>query len=46
MFKVVRALEKVRNKVEGGRCVRGSDGKFGFSEMERVEFRKIVNRLS
>ena len=34
MFKLVKGL-KTSNEVEGGRCMRGRDGKLCFSEKER-----------
>ena len=35
MFRLVKGLESDSKEVEGGRCMRGSDGKLCFSEKER-----------
>ena len=35
MFTLVRGLKTDSEEVEGGRCMRGSDGKLCFSEKER-----------
>ena len=35
MFKLVNGLKTDSKEVEGGRCMRGSDGKLCFSEKER-----------
>ena len=35
MFTLVKGLKTDSKKVEGGRCMRGSDGKLCFSGMER-----------
>ena len=35
MFRQVRGLKTDSREVEGGRCMRGSDGKLCFSEKER-----------
>ena len=35
MFRLVLGLKTDRNEVEGGRCMRGSDGKMCFTEKER-----------
>ena len=37
MFMLVKGLKSDRKEVEGGRCVRGSDGKLCFSEKEKVK---------
>ena len=34
MFRLVKELKSGSNEVEGGRCMRGSDGKLCFSEKE------------
>ena len=35
MFRLVKGLKTDSEEVEGGRCMRGSDGKLGFSVKER-----------
>ena len=35
MFRLVNILKNDSKEVEGGRCMRGSDGKLRFSEKER-----------
>ena len=35
MFRLVKRLKTDSKEVEGGRCMRGSDGKLCFSEKER-----------
>ena len=35
VFKFVKSLKKDGKDVPGGRCVRGSDGRLGFSEKDR-----------
>ena len=35
MFRLVKGLKTDSKDVEGGRCMRGSDGKLCFSEKER-----------
>ena len=35
MLRLVKGLETDSKEVEGGRCMRGSDGKLCFSEKER-----------
>ena len=35
MFRLVKGLKTDSKEVEGGRCMRGSDGKQCFSEKER-----------
>ena len=35
MFSLVKGLKTDSREVEGGRCMRGSDGKLCFSEKER-----------
>ena len=35
MFSLVKGLKTDSNEVEGGRCMRGSDGKLCFNEKER-----------
>ena len=45
MLRLVKEL-KTDSKVEGGRCMRGSDGKLCFSENERGKVRKdYVERI-
>ena len=36
MLRLVKGLNTDSKEVEGGRCMRGSDGKLCFSEKERV----------
>ena len=48
MFRLVKALKTDSKEVEGGRCMRGSDGKLCFSEKERSKvwqdyMEKIMN---
>ena len=40
MFRLVKGLKTDSKEVEGGRCMRGSDGKLCFSEKERGKVRK------
>ena len=35
MFKLVKSMKKYEKDVEGGRCMRGSDGRLSFSEKDR-----------
>ena len=35
VFRLVKSMKKVRKDAEGGRCVRGSDGRLNFSEKDR-----------
>ena len=35
MFKLVRSMKKDGKDVEGGRCMRCSDGRLNFSEKDR-----------
>ena len=37
MFRLVKGLKTDSIEVEGGRCMRGSDGKLCFSEKERIK---------
>ena len=37
MFRLVKGLKTVSKEVEGGRCMRGSDGKLCISEKERCK---------
>ena len=41
MFRLVNRLKTDSKEVEGGRCMRGSDGKLCFSEKERGDVWKI-----
>ena len=34
MFKLVKSMKKDEKDVEGGRCMRGSDGRLSFSEFK------------
>ena len=36
MFRLVEGLKTNSKEIEGGRCMRGSDGKLCFSEKEKV----------
>ena len=46
MFRLVKGLRTYSNDVEGGRCMRGSDGKLYFSEMQEGKVRKdYVERI-
>ena len=40
IFKLVRRLKKNRQDVEGGRCLRGKDGRLGFTENQRKKIWK------
>ena len=40
MFRLVKGQKTDSKKAEGGRCMRGSDGKLCFSEKERGKFWK------
>ena len=40
MSRLVKGLKTDSREVEGGRCMRGSDGKLCFSEKERDKVRK------
>ena len=49
MFKLVKSMKKDGKDVEGGRCMRGSDGRLNFSEKDRGKIWKehmeiIVNK--
>ena len=35
VFKLVKSMKKVWKDVEGGRCMRGSNGRLNFSEKDR-----------
>ena len=35
LFKLVKSMKKDGKDVEGGRCIRGSDGRLNFSEKDR-----------
>ena len=37
MFRLVKGLKTDSKEVEGGRCMRGSDGRLCFSEKEKCE---------
>ena len=41
MFRLVQGLITDSKEVEGGRCMRESDGKLCFSEKERGKVRKV-----
>ena len=40
MFKLVKSMKKDGKNVEGGRCMRGSDGRLNFIEKDK---RKVWN---
>ena len=42
MFRLVRRLKADSNEVDGGRCMRGCDGKLCFSEKERLKSEGII----
>ena len=51
MCRLVRGLETNSKEVDGGRCIRGNDGKLCFSEMERGKvwkdyMEKIMNEVN
>ena len=41
MLRLVKGLKTDSKEVEGGRCMRGSDGKLCFSEKERGKVLKV-----
>ena len=42
MLRLVKGLKTDSKEFEGGRCMRGSDGKLSFSEKERGKVRRII----
>jgi len=36
----LKSVEKEKGIIEGGRCIRGKDGKLGFNENARKKIRK------
>ena len=46
IFTLVEFIKKDGKDVEGGRCMRGKDGRLGFSEKDRKKYRKITWRRS
>ena len=42
MISLVKRLKNYSKEVEGGRCMRGSDGKLCFSEKEKVKSGRII----
>ena len=40
VFKLVKSMKKDGKDVEGGRCMRGIDGRLNFSEKDRGKVRK------
>ena len=46
MFRLIKGLNTDSREVEGGRCMRGSDGKLSFSEKERgkvwMDYMKLI----
>ena len=42
MLRPVKGLKTDSKEVEGGRCMRGSDGKLCFSDKERVKSGGII----
>ena len=43
IFALVKFMKKDEKDIEGGRCMRGKDGRLGFSEKDRQRIRK--NRM-